>query len=720
MSSSEDWITKSVGSLPLKCVAFDPTNELVAACAGSNCMLFSASDGKRTGVCEHTDDIVSVFFTEHYAVVTVTKGGEIVEWNLTESGPMRISSNKVTDFPVIRAFYLRADNRGILVIDHETHYSADCVMPNKSLAHIADLPSGLGYEQITIESSYIAYCSGKEVFVIPTDDNSSMMSSSYLCKAHIEGIGERNSANVFVRITSQGDTLAATLAIGRVYIWSHVSQKGVHDSAFTIHWHKVAPCIVLSQFGGLLSAGAEAVLCKFSLSGTGRPSMLPRLAAPVRDLFISTDASHLAVVLEDNSLHVVLTSSMTVLSSLQTVVTCGRSLTSVFTTDPCMPGTVVMNGKPGSLQWIQCTDSFTLSQVSFTLENVADGDMSFSGIIQTFPDVEQVFISRSVVVTLERMINFEEDHKRLRFWKRASDDCLTVHLVDSFVVSTDTVAVSGCRDSHNEQQELFISVRTNGRVNMWIPCEEKTRFKLDPVRQIDRRYTFHCGSTIHNGMWAAAYTGGANNTDVIVVWEMAEMNEVEVLRTDGRARSIEFDGKGHLVCATDRAVRCWRHLAIRFDLLWIVEQSLGIHVSPSGTFAWDEDTVVEFDVETAALKGSFKLMAPVTDLVATIDKESRLLVVARTEKGLLLAYPKSQPKISAETLTRSTKTPFALLAPIETTVQSAASTMATSGVVAANKAAAMRLFDGPSHALPPVSHLAPLFIAHCLAPPRQE
>lgn len=60
---------------------------------------------------------------------------------------------------------------------------------------------------------------------------------------------------------------------------------------------QVAPSIALTQFGGLFSAGAEAVLCKFTLSGAGRPNMLPRLPASIRNLSISFDGSHLAVVL---------------------------------------------------------------------------------------------------------------------------------------------------------------------------------------------------------------------------------------------------------------------------------------------------------------------------------------------------------------------------------------------------------------------------------------
>ncbi|KJH42642.1 hypothetical protein DICVIV_11368 [Dictyocaulus viviparus] len=367
-------------------------------------------------------------------------------------------------------------------------------MEDDTLVRIAKLPAGLRYKQITVENKYVAYCSGKEVFVLPTEENSSTSATSF--------------------------TFSASSARST----SHVSQKGIHDSSYTLHWHKVAPSIALTPFGSLLSAGAETVLCKFTLSGAGRPSMLPRLGAPVRDIAISTDASHLALIFgilifpmvsEDNTLHVVLTSTMTILSSMQTVVTCERSFTTVFTTDPCMPGTVVMNGKPGSLQWIQCADTFTLRQVSFSLENVADGDMSFAGIIQTFPDVEQVFFSNTVVVTLERLINFDEDHKRLRFWERSSKDLLIVRIRDSFMVSKDTISISGCKNPLCGDDKIFITTMGNGKADVWITCEEENRFKLDPVRQIDRHQSLHCASSIHNKMWAAAYSGGEEGTDVV-------------------------------------------------------------------------------------------------------------------------------------------------------------------------------------------------------------
>ncbi|KAK6730327.1 hypothetical protein RB195_007035 [Necator americanus] len=708
MANCEKWITRSVRSLPIGSVAFDQTNAVAATCVGSDCVLYSVSSGKRVAVLEHTDDLLLAF----------TKNGEVVEWAVSGEKPAQLSSHKVTAFPVRKAFFLHDEKRCVVVVDHGSHLTVNNLMSEKSLATIANLPADLRNEQIAVTSHYVTYCNGKEVFVIPFEEDSDFPPSNYTCKTHIEGLGDRNADNVFVRITALGDTIAATLAIGRVYIWSHVSKKGIQDSAFTIHWHKVAPSIALTQFGGLLSAGAEAVLCKFTLSGAGRPNMLPRLPAPVRDLAISADASHVAVILEDNSLHVVATASMNVLSTLETVVNCNRSLKSVFTTDPCSPGMLVMNGKPGSLQWISSTDSKTFRQTCFSLENVADGDMSFAGITQTFPDVEQVFFTKSTIVTLETVINFEEEHKRLRFWERSQKSDSAVQIVESFIVSKDTVSITGCKQPSSNAEEMFLSVMKSGKVNVWIPREEGTRFKLDPVRQIDRQYEFRIGSVIHNKMWASAHPEGANDTDVVVIWNTSDMSEIDVLRTDGRVSSVQFDEKSHLVCATDKAVRCWKHTAMQFEFLWIVEQPLMIHVSSFGGFAWHENDVMEFDVETAALTSSFHFAAPITDLLATKDDSEQVIVVARSEKGLLFACPKShQTKKAEESSNVAGKTPFASLAPVETSAQTPSS---GAPLRPAAKTAAVHLFDGPCHALPPVSHLAPLFIAQCLAPPLPE
>lgn len=143
---------------------------------------------------------------------------------------------------------------------------------------------------------------------------------------------------------------------------------------------------------------------------------------------------------------------------------------------------------------------------------------------------------------------------------------------------------------------------------------------------------------------------------------------------------------------------------------------------------------MEFDVETAALKGCFELEAPIRNLIAMSDKDSNLFVVLDTEE-VVLFHPFStntrqrlplQGLYCARDFTHSTrsearpssvsKTPFASLAPLEAPSRTGART----ALRPAAKAAVVRLLDGPCHALPPISHIAPLFIAQCLAPPHQQ
>ncbi|KJH42641.1 hypothetical protein DICVIV_11367 [Dictyocaulus viviparus] len=195
------------------------------------------------------------------------------------------------------------------------------------------------------------------------------------------------------------------------------------------------------------------------------------------------------------------------------------------------------------------------------------------------------------------------------------------------------------------------------------------------------------------------------------------MQEMDVLRTDGRANTLEFNEKNYLVCATDKAIRCWRRAAMSFDLLWILEQSLGVHLSSFGSFAWSGNTVMDFDIETASMNGSFSFPAPILNLLVVSDKNSQLFAVARTGKGLCIATTKSHTKSPVITLNQGAKTPFSSLAPLETSAQVTSTNSAKRPV---DKKAAIRLLDGPCHALPPISHLAPLFIAQCLAPPLQE
>ena len=55
--------------------------------------------------------------------------------------------------------------------------------------------------------------------------------------------------------------------------------------------------MAITPFGGLVSAGAETVLCKWSLKGAGNPTMLTRLQAAITKVVLTEDGSQAALLM---------------------------------------------------------------------------------------------------------------------------------------------------------------------------------------------------------------------------------------------------------------------------------------------------------------------------------------------------------------------------------------------------------------------------------------
>lgn len=160
-------------------------------------------------------------------------------------------------------------------------------------------------------------------------------------------------------------------ALSEDYFRNDVGKKGHLNPTTTVHWHQMAPNLVITPFGSLVSGGMEATIVKYSLSKTketAAPSFLPHLQANVMTMGLSNDGSLLSVVLEDNSIHFVLLATMTVLSSAE--VGCIRHKTlprSVLPlmTDPFYPDAIVISANPGKLTWIDAGSGVSIRTVRF-------------------------------------------------------------------------------------------------------------------------------------------------------------------------------------------------------------------------------------------------------------------------------------------------------------------------------------------------------------------
>lgn len=104
-------------------------------------------------------------------------------------------------------------------------------------------------------------------------------------------------------------------------------------------------------------------------SGTGRwqqAKILDRTESPVESLALSTDAALLLVCLEDNSLIIAQTSTMTIVSIPETL--CWSRILSMpeagLNIDPASPDCLVTNARLGCIQWVDPIHWKTLAVVS--------------------------------------------------------------------------------------------------------------------------------------------------------------------------------------------------------------------------------------------------------------------------------------------------------------------------------------------------------------------
>lgn len=145
-----------------------------------------------------------------------------------------------------------------------------------------------------------------------------------------------------------------------------MNRKGISKFSHSVHWHKWAPCLALSESNTLFSAGDEGVLAKYALSelkSISKPQLLPRLQAPVRRLNLSEDGSIIAVVLADNSTHFILNSTLNVLSSTESILCSPKKSLFALTQDPLHSNYVIHSARPGVMQWIVPSTMISIATV---------------------------------------------------------------------------------------------------------------------------------------------------------------------------------------------------------------------------------------------------------------------------------------------------------------------------------------------------------------------
>ncbi|CAI5437403.1 unnamed protein product [Caenorhabditis angaria] len=692
-------------------LAISPDNSIIIAATSTNCEVLL--DNKRKSIIKHEANVVGVFFETNTKLITITENGEITNFELTEEQVFEKKySKRITAFPVVSVFAQKNEKEEFdfwLIMkksDKKTEKFYDVCFTSSNgsgtLEKVWKVPTFLNTEQIVIEKNVIAYCHNQEVHaIILKKDRKIEKETQY---RH----DKDDSTYRFVRIAANSNYLAVSMANGLVYQWSNLKSAGVSDTFTSSHWHKVAPQVVVTKFGNVLSAGAECVLARFT-KAQKLPTLLPRLIAPVVKLCLSDDSSTLLLQLEDNSIHTVLLSTMAVKESYSTMQYCPRSLNCVFQNDPAMKRYFVMNAKPGAIQWAEPIQGKTLQVMNVTKENAVDGDMSLVGIKPAFRDVSNMSLGIKYTATLEKFMNFESEN-HIRFWKRNIDNPFLSSLITTVAVEQDVVFVSVCQSETSKYDKTIISASTSGNISVWEISENEQDVREDLTRARNwQEASINAISTIQaNGRFASAHGKHA------VLWNVANMKIIDVISCEDEVLKCEFYGK-YLIISHKKGVTCWDTVALL--VIWRIQQRVGLFVSEAaGCFAYDESQVMNFDAETGRVLKTIKFSTPVNDLIVLyLQKAKSLVYIAKTEKGILTYRPSQHGTSQSKSKRLSiAPTPFNELA---ITKQENAEISEDQKFVRQPRPDAAKLFAGPVYSLPPISFLAPLFIEKSLLPP---
>ncbi|GMR53603.1 hypothetical protein PMAYCL1PPCAC_23798 [Pristionchus mayeri] len=684
------WFETPLRGSKLINVVIDQTNRFVATCSATECLLYDVKTSERQLCIDHKDSLVGCYFASPNEIMTVDECGVMRKWSLPESDDASLISTLSLGKRILHA---REEGGSVIaVVAEKEGYQLYAIEENGKMVQLCDLQSGWTPSSFSISSKLLAVCQGKQIRVIAREKEAKIAESYYESRFHVDYLKESNDMNVFESVNVQADTVAAALTIGRIFIWCDVSTLGVNRATQSVHWHKSAPVIALSPFGGIISGGGECVLCKWKL-GKGAPCMLPRLSSPIRQLSLSVDSALIALLLDDNSVVMIDAAAMGVIGRLPTLsISTRRKSRTLMECDPMESDMVVLGGREGCLQWIQPATSTSPFMMDVGMENGVDRDLPIYGVTQSFHSVYLSRFSRDHVVTLEEK-NTGEDRCRVRVWERTNSNT-SFNLLFSQEMATRFVEIS-LRYS-TASNPFFLLTNSNGRTVILL--KNATGFYMDSKKDFSwNDAPFSCASGIsEDGRWAIGYSI-SNSVGAVVVVDVNDMRVTEVLKVSGEVVSVDWT-QSHLIASCTSGVYAW--CARAFVLRWRVAQRCSLRFHPI-LIAWIDRKIMVIDENEGTIKDSMESTGPIEDAVPFRHGNSYGILINHSGNSFSVLLTSEIP-----TLRRRVRS-------IRTSIMEAAPSSIHQSIIHSSSC-----LSGPVHMLPPLSLVAPSFIQSCLLPTR--
>ncbi|EFO23218.1 hypothetical protein LOAG_05263 [Loa loa] len=691
-------------------VKFSSDNRQAFIVSNNDVIVVEVNSGHRIQFLTHPAKIVSLYYAFPGKAITYTADGTEYIWSTDTWAVLRCRELNCVPINVWHScettlVVTKSENKELIV----TKVDGNEVLQNQEILRTG--PHNIGSSQFAVTADYFVCCEKLFVYLY-TFNEDGVKRFKYIGKADFMD----SSLLEFISIAALGDIVAAAISFGRVFIWNDVSRKGISSFSHSVHWHKWAPCLALTESNTLFSAGDEGVLAKFSLSelkSISKPQLLPRLQAPVRRLNLSEDGSIVAVVLADNSAHFILSSTLNVFSSMESILCSPKKSLFPLTEDPLYTNYVVHSARPGFMQWIVPSTMISIATVDVSRENPIEGENIFSDTTG-YIDVCEVALSRTMVVTADCDVSLDMPNNRLQFWRRNED-------LGSFALEYCELCIDGfikfiraCLD-----YDMFVTADDKGILCTWerVKSDEKKWYKSSEVHWMNVPI-LHI-SRIQKSHFAAIHNISQKTDGIVALWCVEQEKSPRVLyvhQGNGKLTAVEWGPLNNvnlLIISSESCIYAFNICTLA--PLWIVcEPDLKLAITSHFTVAYNKNVVSVIDSSSGTLLCQRKLNSTPESVIA-VGEGRTFTVVAAYEKGYgVIARSELLEEAQKQLYKRNTalkKTPFSNLLTI-------GKKEVKSNEVFVETSSNLGIFSGPSYSLAPMPYLAQKFIRSCFLLPQ--
>ncbi|VDN57627.1 unnamed protein product [Dracunculus medinensis] len=609
-------------------ITFSSDNKKAFIVSHSDVIGIDIERGSRQQIFRHSESVVFTYFEDTAKLITYTANGLRYEWN-TNYGVELCRK----DLNVKNLFSCYHCNNSVIVLDkndfHELKIKQILLNDFSVKVLLKTPPHNIRRSQVALADDYLIVADG--LYIIKYCYTGGVQKFKFTGKITFMD----PSLVEFVNVVAKNGLVAAALSFGRVFVWFVVRNKEIGTYFQSIHWHKSAPCLVLTPSGSLVTGGGEGVVNKYKLSKTksGEKALfLPRLQAPVSKLSISNDGSILAVALVDNSVHFVILSTMTVLSSAPTILCSPQGSLIPLTIDPLFPEYLVYSARPGVIQWFDPTTLLTVAVADISMQNPIDGSNPSYPEPFGFIDVCAIALSKKMVVTAECSVNFPIPHNRIQFWRR-KEEIGALALDYSYTCGNiQIVIIRGSLDD-----DLFFIADAKGCFSYWKRMDNEPAKWYHGSKMHWMQAEIICASQICNSFISLIHKLSCGNS-VLAVWDVIhhqrKARPVYIYEGDSTLVASEWCAapNSHLLLIVTKAFIATMD-SYSFALIWVViEADLDIGITSHFSFSSSpQGELTIFDAKSSKVFKQIKLNGLPKNVVA-ICKDDDFKIVAVFEK----------------------------------------------------------------------------------------